>query len=176
MATSKITAVVPQGKVGLAVFRVGLQALQTGRQIVSPEIAPQTVAVAVGFIGPFFSPQKVPLIRVQLFWIEMMLPGESPLVQRPAGNHHLDILELQPLPFGQLDRMTEPADDKEQLLPGLQRRVPNYRVGLGLTGKMGDAHLGQWNFLPVLVHWLPARSHPAGYEKIPAGASGSPRL
>ena len=45
--------------------------------------------------------------------------------------------------------MAEAADDKEQLLPGLQGSVPDDRMGLGRAGEMGDTHLGQGDFLPV---------------------------
>ena len=147
MGNLQIPAVVPQGEVGLAVFRVGLQTPETGRQIVGSEIGPQPVAVAVGFVGPFLSPQKVPLIRPQFFRVEMVRPQSLFRLKGRLRHHHFQILELQPLPFGQLNWMPEPADDKEELLPGLERSIPHYRVGLGGAGKMGDAHLGQGDFL-----------------------------
>ena len=145
----QIPAVVPQGEVGLAVFRVGLQTPETGRQIVSSEIGPQAVAVAVGFVSPFLTPQKVPLIGAQLLGIEMVRPQSLLRLKGRLRHHHLEVLQLQPFPLGQLNWVTEPADDKEQLLPGLQRSSPHYRVGLGGAGEMGDAHLGQGDFLPL---------------------------
>ena len=104
-----------------------------------------------------------------------MLPKCLVRFERRLRNHYLDILEFQPFPLGQLHRMSEPADDKKQFLPGLQWRFSDYRMSLGLTGKMGQAHLGSGTSC-LSISRLAARSHCAEYEKIPAGASGPPRL